>query len=97
MKMPTSSYYAIQDKAHGLWMKAQDLISMAEVQYAHGRIDECEWYRMLSDARAIQEQAMKLEKESLVNAQVELWRKQYLGDDDRSEQLREETELRGAI
>jgi hypothetical protein len=75
--MESTRYYELKDQAHSKWMKAQEIISIAEVQYAHGRIDEIEWYRMLADARAIQEDAMEIEKQKLLDAQVELWRKQY--------------------
>src|SRR5512139_1989773 len=80
-EMPTTDYYKLQDDAHKLWMQAQEIISTAEVKYEHGRIDVTEWYRMLADARAIQEQAMELEKQKLVDAQIELWRKQYASQD----------------
>ena len=57
-----NDYYKLQDQAHARWMEAQELIDRAERLMDHGKIDESEWYRMLADARSLQEAAIELEK-----------------------------------
>ncbi len=71
-----TDYYQLQDNAHRKWMEAQDIITRAETLYDHDKIDEAEWYRMLADARMLQEKAIELEKLA-ANAQVLHWREKF--------------------
>ena len=70
-------YYVLQDQAHAKWMEAQEVITRAETLYDHGKIDETEWYRMLADARSLQEAAIDLEKQA-ADAQVMYWREKFI-------------------
>ena len=91
-----NDYYKLQDQAHARWMEAQDLIDRAERLMDHGKIDESEWYRMLADARSLQEAAIELEKIA-ADAQVLYWREKFSEIDERAAQMQEESELRGQI
>lgn len=89
-----NNYYELQDKAHTLWVKAQDSIDVAERRYTRGAINEGEWYASLAAARSLQEQAIELEKQA-ADAQVLYWRQKY--NDElyaRREQQQMESELR---
>ncbi len=96
-------YYQLKELSDNKWQEAQEMVSREEdrqnrIRIAnHGEIrkeDEAEWMRVLADAYALQQEAIKLEKEA-AEAQVKMWEEQYMGDlFDSKEKLQMESELR---
>jgi vacuolar-type H+-ATPase subunit I/STV1 len=91
-----NAYYSLLDQARQKWMQAQELIDRIEYLYTHNRIDGDEKYEMFSKVESLQNQATKLESEAS-EAMINMWFEQYKDDMDRTEQMKEETELRGQL
>jgi hypothetical protein len=98
------AFYVLNEEAQRLNHTANKLICDTESDMSRRRTrkgyldkaDMADWYRNLADADALYEQARQKEAEA-ASAQAEFWKAQYLDDMDRTEQMKEESELRGQI
>lgn len=98
----TEMYYHLKDKSEATWKEAYQIIDTAEVRCNRKRCAdrgeisqelEAEWQRALADFYALQEQAIKLEQQA-IDMRVEMLHEQYVMADDRTQELREQEELR---
>lgn len=83
------NHYELSDRARQCWQKAQEIVSVAETQLEHGRIDIDTWNERLVDATLLQDEAAQLEKQA-VDMQVEYWRNQYAEDIQRQKEYSEQ-------
>jgi hypothetical protein len=86
-------YYDLKDKAHALWIAAQNMISTAEDKYDLNNVtqtEQIEWYETLEKAHKLQEQAIELVK-SAAQAQVDMWfEKEYASEIEDEKEYQEQ-------
>jgi uncharacterized protein YlxW (UPF0749 family) len=84
-----NTYYELQDLARTKWMQSQALTDRIEYLHSHNSIDDDRKYELFQRVRALQEQAMELEKKAS-DAQAEMWRLEYAEETQRQKEWAEQ-------